>query len=184
MSVVNERKKSTPFETLADYERRSLAHVAGAPEQADTGVAWRGIGYRVGAHYLLSSIAEVSEILSLPPLTPVPGTRSWLLGVGNVRGNLVPVIDLLGFIEGVPSDRTEESRMLVVRHHADGIGLLIDEVLGQRSFSDEQRSQAVGEEDQRYARFVGEKINLGGVFWGVFSMASLVRAADFQQAAA
>jgi twitching motility protein PilI len=45
-------------------------------------------------------IGEVNEILTLPVLTPVPGTRSWLLGVANVRGNLVPVIDLRDFIEG------------------------------------------------------------------------------------
>ena len=36
------------FETLAEYERRSLAHVAGLPEQLQAAGLWRGIGFRIG----------------------------------------------------------------------------------------------------------------------------------------
>ena len=79
---------------------------------------------------------------------------------------------------------TESSRVLVVRQHAGSVGLLIDEVLGQRSFTDEQRDDAVGEADERYQRFVGENLQLGDVLWGLFSMAALVRAAEFQQGSA
>lgn len=174
----------TPFEVLADYERRSLAHVAGLPEQIEAPGLWRGIGFRVGIRHFVSVIAEVNEILTLPVLTPVPGTRSWLLGVANVRGNLVPVIDLRDFIEGERSIPTEASRVLVVRQHGGSVGLLIDEVLGQRSFSDEQRADAIGEADERYRHFVGENLQLGDVLWGLFSMAALVRAAEFQQGSA
>ncbi|HET7923809.1 MAG TPA: chemotaxis protein CheW [Rhodanobacteraceae bacterium] len=174
----------TPFEVLADYERRSLAHVAGLPEQIEAPGLWRGIGFRVGVRYFVSVIAEVNEILTPPLLTQVPGTRRWLLGVANVRGNLVPIIDLRDFVEGERSVLTEASRVLVVRQHAGSVGLLIDEVLGQRSFTDEQRNEAVGEADERYQRFVGENLQLGDVLWGLFSMAALVRAAEFQQGSA
>jgi twitching motility protein PilI len=174
----------TPFEVLADYERRSLAHVAGLPEQIDAPGLWRGIGFRVGIRYFISVIGDVNEILTSPPLTQVPGTRRWLLGVANVRGNLVPIVDLRDFIEGERSVITESTRVLIVRQHAGSVGLLIDEVLGQRSFSEEQRAEAVGEADERYQRFVGENIQLGDVLWGLFSMAALVRAAEFQQGSA
>ncbi len=175
---------STPFATLADYEQRSLAHVAGLPEQVDAPGLWRGIGFRVGSHHLVSGISEVNEILTMPALTVVPGTQSWMLGVANVRGNLVAVIDLRGHIEGARSELTEASRVLVVRQHGGSVGLLVDEVLGQRSFSDEQRAQAFGEEDARYARYVGEKVQLGDILWGLFSMTALVRTTEFQQASA
>jgi twitching motility protein PilI len=175
---------ATPFEVLADYERRSLAHVAGLPEQIEAPGLWRGIGFRVGSRHFVSVIAEVNEILTPPLLTQVPGTRSWLLGVANVRGNLVPIIDLRDFVEGERSVPTESSRVLIVRQHGGSVGLLIDEVLGQRSFSEEQRAEAVGEADPRYQRFVGENLQLGDVLWGLFSMAALVRAAEFQQGSA
>jgi len=184
MATVLDTQQLSPFEALADYERRSLAHAAGLPEQIEAPGLWRGIGFRVGARYLVSSINEVNEILTLPPLTIVPGTRPWLLGVANVRGNLVPVIDLRQYIEGERTQLTDSSRVLLVRQLGGSVGLLIDEVLGQRNFSEEQRADALGEEDERYSRFVGENYPLGEVHWGLFSMAALVRTPDFVQAAA
>jgi twitching motility protein PilI len=184
MATVLDTTQLSPFEALADYERRSLAHAAGLPEQIEAPGLWRGIGFRVGARYLVSSINEVNEILTFPALTLVPGTRPWLLGVANVRGNLVPVIDLRQYLEGERTQVTDSSRVLLVRQLGGSVGLLIDEVLGQRNFSEEQRSDALGEEDDRYARFVGENYPLGEVNWGLFSMAALVRTPDFVQAAA
>jgi twitching motility protein PilI len=184
MVIAADHSVATPFEVLADYERRSLAHLAGLPEQIEAPGLLRGIGFRIGVRHFVSIIAEVNEILTPPLLTAVPGTRRWLLGVANVRGNLVPIVDLRDFIEGERSVITEASRVLVVRQHAGSVGLLIDEVLGQRSFSDEQRADALGEADERYQRFVGENLQLGDVLWGLFSMAALVRAAEFQQGSA
>jgi twitching motility protein PilI len=184
MVTAADHSVATPFEVLADYERRSLAHLAGLPDQVEAPGLLRGIGFRIGVRHFVSIIAEVNEILTPPLLTAVPGTRRWLLGVANVRGNLVPIIDLRDFIEGERSVITEASRVLVVRQHAGSVGLLIDEVLGQRSFSDEQRAEALGEADERYQRFVGENLQLGDVLWGLFSMAALVRAAEFQQGSA
>jgi twitching motility protein PilI len=174
----------TPFEVLAGYEQRSLAHVAGAAEQIDAPGLWRGIGFRIGDRHFVSSIAEVNEILTLPSLTVVPGARSWLLGVANVRGNLVPAIDLRDFVGGGRSQITDSTRVLVVRQHGGSVGLLVDEVLGQRNFSEEQLAAAVGEADGNYGRFVGENVQSGEVMWGLFSMAALARSPQFQQAAA
>lgn len=184
MSAVFDSPLLSPFEALADYERRSLAHVAGMPEQIEAPGLWRGIGFRIGQRYLVSGIHEVNEILTPPALTIVPGTRGWLLGVANVRGNLVPVIDLKQYLEGERTQITDASRVLLVRQAGGSVGLLIDEVLGQRSFSEEQRAEAIGEDDERYGRFVGEKYPLGEMHWGQFSMATLVRSPDFVQAAA
>lgn len=173
----------TPFETLVEYEWASLAHAAGVPDQIQAPGLWRGIGFRIGRQYFVSSIGEVEEILTMPALARVPGTRDWLLGVANVRGNLVPVVDLRGFIEGETTVLGDASRVLVVRQPGGNVGLLIDEVLGQHSFTEEQRAEAVGEADPAYARFVGEKIRSGDVLWGLFSMAALTRTPEFQQTA-
>jgi twitching motility protein PilI len=101
-----------------------------------------------------------------------------------VRGNLVPAIDLRDFVGGGRSPFNDSTRILVVRQHGGSVGLLVDEVLGQRSFSEQQIGAAVGEADEKYSRFVGENVQLGDVLWGLFSMAALVRTAEFQQAAA
>jgi twitching motility protein PilI len=183
MAATTESLILSPFEALADYERRSLAHVAGMPEQIEAPGLWRGIGFRIARRYLVSSISEVNEILTFPALTVVPGTRPWLLGVANIRGNLVPIVDLRGFVEGERSTLTDSTRVLLVRQQGGTVGLLVDEVLGQRNFSDEQRMEAAVEDDSRYTRYVLESYQLGEVQWGMFSMVALARTPEFQQAA-
>ena len=61
---------------------------------------------------------------------------------------------------------------------------LYDELYGQRNFVDEQRSEAVGFDDGRYAAFVQQAYKLGETVWGVFSMTRLTRTPEFRQAAA
>ncbi|MBO9665129.1 chemotaxis protein CheW [Dokdonella sp.] len=174
----------SPFEALAAYEQRSLAHAAGAPEQIEAPGLWRGIGFRLRDRHFVSNIADVNEILTLPALTAVPGARGWLLGIANVRGNLVPVVDLYEFVAGHRSAVGETTRVLIVRQPGGSVGLLVDELFGQRSFSQEQIAAAVGEIDERYARYVGENVQSGEILWGLFSMGELVRTPEFQQAAA
>ncbi|MEO8459486.1 MAG: chemotaxis protein CheW [Dokdonella sp.] len=183
----------TAYEALADYERRSLAHAAATTEVGDTAGMWRGIGFRIGSRHLLSSIAEVGEILACPDFAVVPGTRAWLIGIANIRGGLVPIVDLRRFIEDTATDdRTgayatsihgENSRILLVRQHAGSVGLLVDEVLGQRGLTEGQRSEAHPENDPRYQRYVRETVRLGDIEWGMFNVATLLRAQEFQHAA-
>ena len=174
----------TSFEALVDYERRSLAHVAGVPEQIEAAGLWRGIGFRVGERSFVSSIHEVNEVLGMPSeLTPVPATRTWLLGVANVRGNLIAVVDLKQFLLEQRTHISDRSRVLWVKQAGGGVGLLVDEVLGQRNLTDEQRVDAEGESDERMARFVTENVTLSGLHMGMFSMVELTRASDFQQTA-
>jgi twitching motility protein PilI len=174
----------TPFEILARYERLALAHASELAEQMDAPGLWRGIGYRVGAQLFVSSIEEINELLAVPPLTAVPGTKPWLLGVANVRGNLVPVIDLARFLFAERTAPSERSRLLVVRQGSGSVALLVDEVFGQRTIDDEQRRAAATEHDPRLARFVDTRVEVGAQALAVFSMQRLVRAPDFRQAAA
>ncbi|NMW25692.1 chemotaxis protein CheW, partial [Rhodanobacter denitrificans] len=97
---MNQSVNRTPFEILAHYERLSLGHASDTQDKFEAPGLWRGIGFRVGSRLLVSGIDEINELLAVPVLTPVPGTQPWLLGVANVRGNLVPVIDFGRFLFG------------------------------------------------------------------------------------
>jgi twitching motility protein PilI len=177
-SIINR----TPFEILARYERLSLAHASATQDRMEAPGLWRGIGFRVGARLLVSGIDEISELLAVPVLTPVPGTQPWLLGVANVRGNLVPVIDFSRFLFGERTQPSERTRLLVVRQGGGNVALLVDEVFGQRTVDEEQRRGGGAEDDPRLARFVERRV--GEQQLAIFSMSRLVRAPDFRLAAA
>lgn len=173
-----------PFDVLAGFEQRSLAHVVGLPEQLDAPGLWRGVGYRVGSHLLASGFDEVLEILPLPQLTPVPGAQSWMLGVANIRGTLLPVVDLRLFLEGERTVIHEGQRVLVVRQPGGNVAVTIDELFGQRSFLEEQQSAHEAIAEGRYSGFIDRAYKVGGHAWGVFSLDRLSRTPEFRQAAA
>ena len=178
------RDTRSPFLVLADYEQRSLAHIAGLPEQLDAPGLWRGVAYRVGSHRLASGFGEVVEIMSMPALTPVPGSQPWLLGVANVRGTLLPVVDLKQFLEGERTVLHESQRVLVVRQSGGDVAVTIDEMYGQRSFVDAQGIDAEPVSEGRYAYFIDRAYRINDQDWGVFSLERLARTPEFRQAAA
>lgn len=176
-----------PFEVLADYERRSLDHVPGLPEQLDAPGLWRGVGYRIGSRRLASEFGEVREILTVPQITPVPGTQPWMLGVANVRGGLLPIVDMKQFLEGERTVLHESLRVLLVRQPGGDVAVLVDELYGQRSFTEQNQ---MADEDVaehiahgRYAHFIDRGYRLGEHAWGVFSLDRLARTPEFRQAA-
>lgn len=173
-----------PFEILADYERKSLAHVAGLPEQLDAPGLWRGVAYRIGKRRLASRFDEVVEILPMPPVTPVPGAQPWMMGVANIRGNLLPVVDLKQFLEGERTVLHESQRVLIVRQPGGDVAVTIDELYGQRSFVEEQEVPAEPLADGRYAHFIDRAFDLAEHSWGIFSLDRLARTPEFRQAAA
>ena len=172
------------FETLAEYERRSLAHLAGLPEQLQAAGLWRGIGYRIGQRRLVSDYESVAEILTVPQITPVPGAQGWMLGVANVRSNLLPVVDLKQFLEGARSVLHEgHQKVMVLRQPGGDVAVTIDELYGQRSFMEEQEVEAEGLADGRYAGLIDRAYRTADDVWGVFSLDRLVRTPEFRHAA-
>lgn len=173
---------ASAFDTLLDYEARSLAHVPGRPESVEAAGHWRGVGFRLGSRRLVSSFDEVMEILPMPAVTPVPGAQPWMLGVANVRGTLLPVVDLKQFLEGERTVVHDGQRMLVVRQAGGNVAVLIEELYGQRTFNDTHRAEIGGENDGRYGHFVSQVYRLADTNWAVFSMQTLTRTPEFRQA--
>lgn len=173
----------TPFDILSDYEQRSLGHAVRLPARELGPETWRGVGYRIGGHRLVSSFGEVVEILPMPPVTPLPGAQPWLLGIGNLRGNLFPVVDLKLFLEGERTVLHEGQRVLVMRQQGGDVALTIDELYGQRSFNDDQGIEPGTLAEGRYGHFVERAFRGEEHDWGVFALSLLARTPEFRQAA-
>jgi twitching motility protein PilI len=172
------------FAKLTEYQSLSLAHVPGLPEEADVPGHWRGVGFGIGGRRLVTAFDEVVEIMRLPQITHVPGTQTWMLGVANVRGTLLPVVDLKQFLEGERTVMHEGQRVLVVRQAGGNVAVLIDQLFGQRSFNDSQKSDLTSQSGTRYDNFIRQFYRVGDNDWGVFSMSMLTRTPEFRQAAA
>ncbi|RZA14536.1 MAG: chemotaxis protein CheW, partial [Lysobacteraceae bacterium] len=108
----------------------------------------------------------------------------WMLGVANVRGTLLPIVDLKQFLEGERTVLHESQRVLVVRQPGGDVAVTIDELYGQRSFVDSQGIETAVVAEGRYAHFVDRAYRMNEQDWGVFSLDRLARTPEFRQAAA
>ncbi len=156
----------------------------GLPQQVEVRRTWSGIGFRVGDLLLVSSLGQISEILVTPRLTRLPHAREWVKGVSNIRGALVPIIDLRGFIEDVPSEKSRRLRTLVVHHDTLSAGLMVDEAMGLRHFFDEERVGGLSSLPPVYKEYVSGGYKQGNTQWGVFDMEKLVTHKRFLDVAA
>jgi twitching motility protein PilI len=170
---------NSAFAKLLEYEKRSRSfepdlQSAGTPENE-----WSGITFSVGSARLACNIGRISEILPCPPSTPVPGAKDWIIGLANVRGELLTVIDLGHFLSGERSPVTASSRLLATTLNKAPIGLLIDEVFGQRRFLDGDAEPAGLAEDSPLRRLVSRRHYVGTETWHVLDLERLFNAAEF-----
>jgi len=74
------------------------------------------------------NVMQVQEVLRVSEITPVPGAPSYILGIINLRGNVVTVLDTrMRF--GLPMYETDDaSRVVIVESKGNVLGILVDSV--------------------------------------------------------
>ena len=141
-------------------------------QAARTGAGAGQLGLAIGGTRYLVDLLEVGEIVAPPPLTAVPLTQPWYLGLANVRGSLLGVIDLARYLgDEAPANASPAPRLVVF---APSLGfncaLLASTVYGLRQAAAMERAgDALRDAD--------------GNTWTPLSLAALVREERFQQVA-
>jgi twitching motility protein PilI len=177
--------KVRPFDLLVALDRRGRSAVAVPSEEAGTDREWVGIAWRMAGEPYLVSRDETREVLPYPnQLTRVPGAKGWVKGLANVRGALLPVIDLRQFLGGGVTPLTRNTRVLVVNHREVPVGLMVDEVQGFRRFADGEFSGNASPTIVRCERFLAGAFRRGTDTWPVLSLRMLVESPGFLDAAA
>ena len=177
--------RDRPFELLAELERRGRARTGGAATDAAQAGEWVGVALKMAGELYLVAREEAREVLGVPaPLTRVPGARSWILGLANVHGQLLPIIDLRAYLETGATPNTRNARVIVVNHREIPAGLLVDEVLGFRRFADAEFTAEVPPTIVNCARYIAGSFRRGGEHWPVLSLRALVEDSAFLEASA
>lgn len=174
--------RDRPFELLRELERRGRA--IGGQRQDAAGREWVGVAFRLGAETFLVAREETREVMALPSfLTRVPGARPWIRGLANVRGQLLPVVDLRQYLGSGTTQASRNVRVIVVNHRDIPAGLLVDEVLGFRRFADPEFQPEPPPTLVRCERYLAGAFRRSGETWPVLSLKLLVENPSFLQAA-
>ena len=152
------------------------------PKLAIAENVWDGLMFSVSGVRVVSMLQDINEMLPMQErITRVPGARPWMLGLANVRGSLMPVIDLQLFLGGKALVPSKTARILVLRQHELVTGLLVSSVQGMVHFANEDKI-ADARMKGTLGAYVYEAFRIEDDVWPVFSMAALAADPDFRSA--
>ncbi len=123
------------------------AAVDGSAVRAKMGtLAGKYMAFKLAAEEYGLQILKVREIIGLMEITRVPRTQEFVRGVINLRGKVIPVVDLRSKFGLARVEATEQSVIIVVQYPQGEtdttMGLLVDEVLEVLSIPAEHIEQA------------------------------------------
>lgn len=179
MSAVN-----ASFEKLQDYEQRSLAFEPGQIDGRESTGEWAGLIFRIGEVSLACNTKQVKEFLPVPALTPVPGTKPWILGLANIHGELLTIIDLSWFLRGERSKVSMRTRLLAASLRGRPVGLMVDEVYGQRHFVRNEGNASKLPKDSPFKDYVHKQYRSGKDVWQELDLEILFSTPEFLNGAA
>jgi twitching motility protein PilI len=171
---------STPFELLLEVERRSRARARGFPAPAAVREAWVGIAFWLKHNLLVAPLNAVTEVVTLPRTASVPGVKPWVLGIANMRGTLLPIIDLQGFFfDQAATGDFRMRRVLVVECGGHPTGLLVDAVTGMKRFWADAASDELPALDPELRRYVHCAYQSGDQHYALFDLPALLESERF-----
>jgi twitching motility protein PilI len=150
---------------LRDYQAQLLARVQAA--QSGAAEAHHQLGVAIGAARYLLELTEAGEIVEPAQLARVPLTQPWYLGLANVRGSLLGVIDLARYFDKDASAAGPDARLVSLAPRLGfNCALLVTRVYGLRRASAMQQDGAILRDAE-------------GQAWTPLSLAALVREERF-----
>src|SRR5262244_731148 len=167
--------RDRPFDLLAELERRGRAVSAQVTQEGASGREWVGVALRMAGDLYLVAREETREVLGVPgTVTRVPGGKQWIKGLANVRGQLLPVIDLRQFLGSGMTPLTRNTRIIVANHREIPAGLIVDEVLGFRRFAETEFSGDAPPTVVRCDRYLAGAFRRGPEQWPVLSLRAML----------
>jgi twitching motility protein PilI len=120
---------------LRQYQVQLLERMQAARNNA--GARINQLGVMIGPERFLLDLTQVGEIVPVPSVTVVPLTQPWYLGLANIRGNLISVIDLARYQLQAETGTGSDARVVTFASHLGfNCGLLVSRVYGLRHAGD------------------------------------------------
>jgi len=106
------------------------------------------------------NVMLVQEVLRVSEIAPVPGAPPYVLGIINLRGNVVTVIDTRGRFGLPPGEISDSTRIVIIESDKQVVGILVDsvaEVVELRGSEIDAAPNVGNEESSRYIQGVATK---------------------------
>ena len=84
--------------------------------------------FRTGKEYFGINISYVNEIIMMQPITAIPEAEDYIKGLINLRGKIIPVIDVRTRFKMEPQEYTDRTCIIVINVKTTVIGLIVEQI--------------------------------------------------------
>jgi purine-binding chemotaxis protein CheW len=137
-----------------------MAAPSGQQTQAQDNEVLQYVTFRLDDETYGINVMQIQEVLRYGEIAPVPGSPDYVLGIINLRGNVVTVIDTRRRFDLNDADITDASRIVVMESADQVMGILVDsvaEVVYLKSSEIEAAPNVGSEESARFIQGVCNK---------------------------
>ena len=139
-----------------------MSSSTGHSSQATEDLILQNVTFRLADETYGINVMQIQDVLSYTEIAPVPGAPDYVLGIINLRGNVVTVIDTRARF-GLPSaDVTDHSRIVVLEIAGQVIGILVDSVAEVVYIKNSEMESAPNVGNDESARFIQGVCNKNG----------------------
>lgn len=95
-------------------------------------------------------VLNTQEIIKMVDVTPIPRSDDFVDGVINLRGRIVPIINLKKRLSLQRAEATRDTRIIVVEHDEASVGIIVDRVqeVGRYNSDEVERPESVMRENE------------------------------------
>jgi len=165
--------KPNAYAVLTALAQRSQQVAVDLPSEENTQTHWNGLGFSLLGQRFVTPMSEVAELMRLPQATRLPGVKPFVLGIANVRGRLMAILDLAMFFGANSTLPRVQRRVLAVEDEEQYFGFLVDESLGMQHFPSDAYADAIEEVDTMFQPFIKGGYRVAGTVWPVMSLKTL-----------
>ncbi|KQT45282.1 chemotaxis protein CheW [Aureimonas sp. Leaf454] len=140
------------------------------------------LSVRVGIQEFMIDIMQIREIRGWMTSTPMPHSPPSVVGMINLRGTIVPVIDMAEQLGLGGSDPSPSSVVVVVEFHGRLVGLLADAVCDIIMVSDDMIQPTPDVGDSQASDCLGGMVMIDGRIVGIVSLEAILPCSQLQAA--
>ena len=173
----------TALQALDELARGQAESGVTSPTVSDARMTWMGTSLGIAGVPLLVGEGELQEIIETPPVTAIPGTKPWVMGVAAYMGGLLPIISGDVFFRGRPYVGRVREFCMIIRRPGFYFGITLSDIERDIKFPVEERDMEYPV-DPDFAEFPLGGFHSGDRFLAILDVDKLVADSELANAAA
>lgn len=127
---------------------------ANPKSKAEEDPVFQWVTFRLAGETYGINVMQVQEVLRYSEIAPVPGAPHYVLGIINLRGNVVTVIDTRHRFGLPPGETTDNTRIVIIEAEQHVVGILVDSVAEVVYLHQSEMETAPNVGNEESARFI------------------------------